>query len=372
MNFTIDRQLLQKHLRRITAISSGRSEETKYLSISVKKTILTLSATDQDIISFVNIKTDDKDESSCLVEAKPFYNLTVNLVKTIEEVSIVLRKDALVVLVGNDLYKFKTFNITFPKFDIHSYIWSFTVGGEKLFHLLKNSGWAFAAEDERTYLEGILFELDNKLFVSTSDARKFSCSSTDIEMDSKFKFVILSKLSKIINLELAKYKPKKKTDVANFPEIKFKVGKKYVDIIIDSTHYTSKIVDTYYPDIRNKEFKMNYDLTVNKKPLLDSILRLDPFTDTVKNMLSFVCDKKTVQLKSYNISDKLNSSEVIDAAWKYKTFEIGFRASSLADIMRHIVGKEAIIEFESEKRFFKVFDPASIVDTFYIIPYSKF
>ncbi len=374
MNFTIDRTLFQDSLRKITAISSSKSELTKYLSLNIKKTFLTLSATDQDIISYVKIKTDDQEGSSCLVEAKALYNLIINLSKTTDKVTIKLDKKTLIVKADSNEYKFKTFNIEFPKFDIHSYVWSFSVEGEKFLHLIKNSGWAHASkEEERTYLQGVLFEVDGKLFVSSTDARKFSCSSTDVNIDTKFKFIILSKLSKIISLELTKYKPKKKTDITNFPEVKFNIGKKYVDIIVSGVHYTSKILNYSYPDIRNKQFTSNYNIMLNKKSLLDSIKRLDPFTDTIKNMLSFFCDDSKVKLKSWDISDDtLHSTELIANGWSYKDFEIGFRASSFSDILKHVVGKEITVQFESPNKFFKILDTESTVNTFYIIPYSKF
>jgi len=223
-------------------------------------------------------------------------------------------------------------------------------------------------------LQGVLYEVDKKLFVCSTDARKFSCSSANIDnIDTKFRFVILSKLSKIINNELIKYKPKKKTDEANFPLVTFRIGKEFIDIKVGDTHYTSKLLSNKYPDIRFKKFKLNYNIVIPKKSLLDAIKRLTPFTDSVKNMISFVCDKSTVKLKSYNISDKLNSTEDLSQPWPYKDpFEIGFRASSMSDILKHAVGKELTIEFESADRFFRIQDPDTTVNTFYMIPYSKF
>ena len=376
MNFTLDRTLFENSLRKITAISSSKSELTKFLRIIVQDNKVTLSATDQDIISSVDIKVTDKD-SSCIVEAKAVYNLVSKLPKTVEEITATIVKGGIfAITTGSNSYNFKIFDTKFPEFDVHSYMWTFSIGGESLSNLIKKSGWAYAIKDEdREYLQGVLFEVDDKLYVSTTDARKFSCSSIALNMDAKFKFVVLSKLSKIINLELAKYKPKKKTDIANYPKVTFKIGKKFVDIIVGDTHYVSKILSTTYPDIRNKKFKVNYTMKeVNRKSLLDSINRLEPFTDSVKNMLSFVCgvkEKTNVQLKSYNISNKLNSKESLDIHWGNEELEVGFRASSLGKVLSH-VGKTVTIQFESADRFFKVLDPESIVDTFYIIPNSKF
>ncbi len=373
MNFTLDRILFENSLRKITAISSSKSELTKFLRIVVQDNKVTLSATDQDIISSVDIKVTDKD-SSCIVEAKAVYNLVSKLPKTVEEITATIVKGGIfAITTGSNSYNFKIFDTKFPEFDVHSYMWTFSIGGESLSNLIKKSGWAYAIKDEdREYLQGVLFEVDDKLYVSTTDARKFSCSSVALSMDAKFKFVILSKLSKIINLELAKYKPKKKTDIANYPKVTFKVGKKFVDIIVGDTHYVSKILSTTYPDIRNKKLKVNYLMSgINKKSLLDSINRLEPFTDSVKNMLSFICDED-VQLKSYNISNKLNSVESLPIMWNNRgEFEVGFRASSLASVLSH-VGKTVTIHFESADRFFRVLDPESTVDTFYIIPNSKF
>ena len=138
-------------------------------------------------------------------------------------------------------------------------------------------------------------------------------------------------------------------------------------------HYTSKILNYSYPDIRNKKFTGNYNIVLNKKSLLDSIKRLDPFTDTIKNMLSFYCNNSKMKLKSWDISDDtLHSTELIDSDWSYKDFEIGFRASSFSDILKHVVGKEITVQFESSTKFFKILDTESTVNTFYIIPYSKF
>lgn len=378
MNFTIDRLIFENSLRKITAISSSKSELTKFLLIDTFKDKLTLSTTDQDIISYVKLEVKNKfvKDSRCIIEAKALYNLINTLPKTTEEVTVTkVKGGTLAVTVDKNLYQFKNFDIKFPEFDIHSYIWSFRIDGSRLFPLIKNSGWAYAVKDEeREYLQGVLFEVDKKLFVCSTDARKFSCSSTDIDnIDTKFRFVILSKLSKIINNELIKYKPKKKTDKAKFPLVTFRIGKEFVDIKVGNTHYTSKLLSNKYPDIRFKKFKLKYNIVIPKKSLSDSIKRLTPFTDSVKNMISFVCDRGTVELKSYNISEKLNSIEDLGQYWLYKEpFEIGFRASSMLKILQHAVGKELTIEFESADRFFKIQDPDTTVNTFYMIPYSKF
>lgn len=380
MNFTIDRIGFQDSLRKITAISSSKSDLTKFLKVDTFKNVLTISTTDQEIIAYekLTIQTSLVRDSRCIIEAKSLYNLVEKLPKDITEVTITKVKGGTLSLsTETNMYQFKTFDTKFPEFDIHSFIWSFKIGGNRLFPLLKHSGWAYAVKDEeREYLQGVLFEVDKKLFVCSTDARKFSCSSVELEnIDTRFRFVILSKLSKVINTELAKYKPKKKTDESNFPLVTFRVGKKYVDIKIGNTHYISKLLSNDYPDIRYKAFKMNYAIIVPKKPLLDSVKRLTPFTDPVKNMLSFVCNNKnkTVELKSYNISDKLNSNERIGNMWNYdNSFEIGFRASAMLSILQHAAGTNLTIEFESADRFFKVQDPDTTVDTFYMIPYSKF
>lgn len=380
MNFTIDRLVFENSLRKITAISSSKSELTKFLLIDSFKNQLTLSTTDQDIISYVklSIKNELVKDSRCIIEAKALYNLVSTLPKDTDKITVTkVKGGTLAVTVDKNLYQFKTFNIKFPEFDIHSYIWSFQINGSRLFPLIKNSGWAYAIKDEeREYLQGVLFEVDKKLYVCSTDARKFSCSSANIDnIDTKFRFVILSKLSKIINNELTKYKPKKKTDEVNFPLVTFRIGKEFVDIKVGDTHYTSKLLSNKYPDIRFKKFKLNYSIVLPKKSLLDSIQRLTPFTDSVKNMLSFVMNDKdeSVKVKSYNISDKLNSIEDINKSWSYgRPFEIGFRASSMLKILAHAVGKNLTIEFESADRFFKIQDPDTTVDTFYMIPYSKF
>ncbi len=229
----------------------------------------------------------------------------------------------------------------FPDFDVVKSDTTYKISSHKLFELFQKTSFAMANQDWRHYLNGCLFEKNEKsLDMVATDAHRLSIYKSNLEGEGNFNGIIPRKTV----VELMKILSKNDEDIG------FYINTNNIVFMSKKFTFKSKLIDGNYPNYNQVVPKgEGSKITFNRKNMLDSLSRVSVLTSEKFKGVKLKANSGVLDISAHN-PDQESAEEKLDITGSSNGFDIAFNVNYLKEVLSTIDEEEiSLISFGSDK-----------------------
>ena len=275
-----------------------------YDNISAIKTFLLKDADDYFEI---------EEEGNIIVDFMILKNLFSKL--NCDNVSLKTDETKLIVKSDNGIYKLSLddYNI-YPEIKFEKFENNIKFKVSDLKDIISKTIFAVATNEAKLSLTGVYFELKNNILEAVStDSYRLSKYKLEVENDKNDNFLFTKKSLIILDKLLSK---STKDDIV----FSYNSTTKEVTIGIDKILYKSRLMLELYPDIKRIiTNNYTYKVKINRKKMLESIDRMNIFSDDMKSSVVLFAINKNVLSISNMRNNFENAKETIPCISNYES-----------------------------------------------------
>jgi DNA polymerase-3 subunit beta len=367
MKFNVNQQDLQEALNYCQGVIEKRSTLPILSNIlmDVKKSDLTLTATDLDLIFIHRIKNIEVlEEGKTTTTSSIMYDI-VRKFTSGKKINLTLTDNSKLHLESEK----SMFNLNcispseFPLTDEDFSENQFSMKSKQLLKLLNKCKFSVSNDETRHYLSGIYlhqteFEDKNYLTAAATDSHRMSISKVRLDQKIDFEPIILPKKTIFQLCSL----------LDNFDgEVKISNIKSKIKFELDNSTLISKLIDGKFPNYIQVIPKNNQKkLEINLKLFLNSVDRVASVSLDKKDGVKFNLTKDTLNL-SVNNTNSGDGKETLVVKFDHD-LEISFNSRYLIDVASQIDGETIELFFNDTGSPALIKDPGDFDSIFVVMP----
>ena len=367
MKFNVNQQDLQEALNYCQGVIEKRSTLPILSNIlmDVKKSDLTLTATDLDLIFIHRIKNIEVlEEGKTTTTSSIMYDI-VRKFTSGKKINLTLTDNSKLHLESEK----SMFNLNcispseFPLTDEDFSENQFSMKSKQLLKLLNKCKFSVSNDETRHYLSGIYlhqteFEDKNYLTAAATDSHRMSISKVRLDQKIDFEPIILPKKTIFQLCSL----------LDNFDgEVKISNIKSKIKFELDNSTLISKLIDGKFPNYIQVIPKNNQKkLEINLKLFLNSVDRVASVSLDKKDGVKFNLTKDTLNL-SVNNTNSGDGKETLVVKFDHD-LEISFNSRYLIDVASQIDGEIIELFFNDTGSPALIKDPGDFDSIFVVMP----
>jgi DNA polymerase-3 subunit beta len=253
-----------------------------------------------------------------------------------EETTLTFKEDnnIIKIRVGGANYTLATLSAEgFPYIDWNDQatIIDFTLPQSVLRELINSTYFAIAQQDTRPSLNGMLFEIKNDTLRNvTSDGHRLAINGTKLEniMRADVTQAIVPRKSIV---EIFKLLPS-----SNKEDVQIKISKNHVRFIWPNVVFTSKLIDSKFPDYERNIPKSNdKSVLIDTTDLLNALGRLAILSNDLFCAVQFNIKPGQLELMTWN-QEQEKAEELIPINYQGSELKVNFNIKYLQDILTNI------------------------------------
>ena len=252
---------------------------------------------------------------------------------------------AITIIYQNGVYKFTAQNANeYPRAQqIPDGATVITLDSATLSNNISRSLFATAQDELRPVMNGIFFDLTSEsLAVVASDGHKLvRTKNFSIKSDSPSSFILPKKPATLLKNVLAK----------DGGDVVIKFNDRSAEITFADGSLACRLIDGRYPNYNSVIPQNNPNqLTIDRRSLIGALRRVLPFASESSQLIRFHLEAGKVELSSEDIDFATSAKEVITCEYAGQSMNIGFKGSSLSEILNNLEGDDVIIELADPSR----------------------
>jgi len=341
MNFNINSKELEKLLTKIFPAVPVRTPMpllSNFL-LEIKDGKLTVYATDLEIYLKSSVSVASDEELTCLLPAKRFFEL----VRSLEETDIRFEfeeNNTLFLITPRGRYKFNYLPSeefpSIPKFpnEEDAELKEISINGEQLKYSLDKTVFAISKEEVRPAMMGLLleFEPEGLRFVATDGHRLVNLLNKNIQHNLEEQYIVPEKAVSILS------------KLIEDKEVKIFMNSAHISFQMDNVELISRLVNYKYPDYKAViPYENEYELTVNREELLNTLKRMLLFSITKIKKVTFNISEDSLEVSAEDVDSGSNATETLECTYNGAPLELSFNAGFLSDLLIHLGENEKII-----------------------------
>ena len=208
---------------------------------------------------------------------------------------------------------------------------------------LTRSLFATAQDELRPVMNGIYFDLTaDGLAVVASDCHKLVRNKNfNIKSETPAAFILPKKPATLLKNVLGKEQE----------EVVIKFDDRTAEISFAEGVLTCRLIEGRYPNYNSVIPQGNPNqLTIDRRSLIGALKRVLPFASESSQLVRFHLDAGRLELSSEDIDFATSAKEVVNCEYAGQAMNIGFKGSSLSEILNNLQGDEVIIELADPSR----------------------
>ena len=208
---------------------------------------------------------------------------------------------------------------------------------------LTRSLFATAQDELRPVMNGIYFDLTaDGLAVVASDGHKLVRNKNfNIKSETTAAFILPKKPATLLKNVLGK----------ELEEVVIKFDDRTAEISFAEGVLTCRLIEGRYPNYNSVIPQGNPNqLTIDRRSLIGALKRVLPFASESSQLVRFHLDAGRLELSSEDIDFATSAKEVVNCEYAGQAMNIGFKGSSLSEILNNLQGDEVIIELADPSR----------------------
>lgn len=328
MKFTIERSHLIKSLQQVSGSLGGRATLPilSNLLLKVEDNQLLMTATDLEVELVSRVTLEGEFEAGAVtVPARKFLDICRGLPDS-AVITVRLESERVHLQSGRSRFSLATLPAEdFPNIEDWQSDVELVVNQGDLRGLIEKTQFSMATQDVRYYLNGMLFEVDDKVLRSVAtDGHRMAVSTMPLEADIAATQLIVPRKG---ILELVKL-----LDAPEQP-VTLQIGHANIRAEVNNFIFTSKLVDGRFPDYRrvlpqntNKVLQAGCD-ELRQSFSRAAILSNEKFRGVRVNMTG------TEMRITANNPEQEEAEEILDVTFEGDDIEIGFNVSYVLDVL---------------------------------------
>jgi DNA polymerase-3 subunit beta len=218
-----------------------------------------------------------------------------------------------------------------------------TLDSATLSNNISRSLFATAQDELRPVMNGIFFDLTSEsLAVVASDGHKLVRNKNFVvKSDSPASFILPKKPATLLKNVLAK----------DGGDVVIKFNDRSAEITFAEGSLSCRLIDGRYPNYNSVIPQNNPNqLTIDRRSLMGALRRVLPFASESSQLIRFHLEAGKLELSSEDIDFATSAKEVITCEYNGQSMNIGFKGSSLTEILNNLEGDEVVIELADPSR----------------------
>ncbi len=348
MRFTLSSTALSNRLQTLSRVISSKNALPilDCFLFEVRNNQLSITASDSENVMQTTLPLDECDGNGSF--AVP--NRTIlDAVKELAEQPLVFDVDTnnltIKVVYQNGLYNFTAQNAAeYPRFQsIPDGATVVTIGSSVLNDNINRSIFATAQDELRPVMNGIYFDLTaESLAIVASDGHKLVRNKNfTIKSDAPASFILPKKPAQLLKSVLTK----------DGGDVVIKFDDRNAEIHFAGGTLSCRLIEGRYPNYNSVIPQGNPNqVTIDRKALLGALRRVLPFASESSQLIRFHLEIGKLELSSEDIDFATSAKESITCDYTGQPMSIGFKGSSLTEILTNLESDEVIIQLADPSR----------------------
>ncbi|MFQ5636800.1 MAG: DNA polymerase III subunit beta [bacterium] len=306
--------------------------------LDLQENTLNLTGTDLEVSISTQIPVQGDEDGAVAIPAKRLFDI----VRELPDIPLEFNVDeSFKVLLNTDNGFYRISGESkedFPKATKDEESGSFTVDSERFMNMINKTIFAVSADELRTTLMGVFLKvMENELRMVSTDGHRLAKI-----VDKGFKSAGLERETviptKALNLLLKNQSSK---------EINVKLSDDHIIFELGNTIIHSKCIEGQFPNYE-RVIPMDNDkeLIVNRDLLSSSVRRVAIFSNSITNQIRLSISNNLVKIQSEDIEFGGEARESIDSEYNGDDIEIGYNATYLLDILRHVDTEDVVFKLK--------------------------
>ena len=218
-----------------------------------------------------------------------------------------------------------------------------TIGADILANNINRSIFATAQDELRPVMNGIYFDLTaDSLAIVASDGHKLVRNKNySIHNDAPAAFILPKKPANLLRNVLGK----------DESEVVVKFDERSAEISFADGVLTCRLIEGRYPNYNSVIPQDNPNkITVDRKGLLGALRRVLPFASDSSQLIRFHVEGGALELCAEDIDFATSAKESVACDYTGQPMSIGFKGSSMVEILNNLEGDRVVIELADPSR----------------------
>ena len=208
---------------------------------------------------------------------------------------------------------------------------------------INRSLFATAQDELRPVMNGIYFDLTTEgLTIVASDGHKLVRNKNfDFKTDTPAAFIMPKKPANLLKNILGK----------DDQEVIIRFDERSAEVTYGETMLSCRLIEGRYPNYNSVIPQDNPNkFSIDRRSLIGTLRRILPFASDSSQLIRFHIEGGNLNLKAEDIDFATNAEENITCSYNGTPMSIGFKGSSMIEILNNLDGDEIIIELADPSR----------------------
>ena len=348
MRFTLSSTALSSRLQTLARVINSKNSLSILESFlfEVHNHQLNITASDSENVMQSTIQLDECDgEGNFAVTNRTILDAVKELPE--QPLSFEIDIDALTIKI---IYQNGLYNFTAQNADEYPHVQTIsngatvvTIGSAVLNNSITRSIFATAQDELRPVMNGIYFDLTSEsLAIVASDGHKLVRNKNfSITSETPASFILPKKPANLLKNVLGK----------EGDDVVIKFDNRNAEISFTDGSLSCRLIEGRYPNYNSVIPQENPNqLTIDRKSLLSALRRIIPFASESSQLIRFHIEIGKLELSSEDIDFSTSAKESIICDYNGKPMNIGFKGSSLSEILSNLDSNEVIIQLADPSR----------------------
>ncbi|MBR6714886.1 MAG: DNA polymerase III subunit beta [Prevotella sp.] len=348
MRFTISSSLLSNRLQTLSKVINSKNALPILDSFlfEVYNNQIVITASDSETVMKSTLTLDECDgEGTFAVPNRTILDAVKELAEQPLTFDVDTEKCIIQISYQNGIYKFTTQNADeYPRSQsIPDGATVISVDAAILSDNITRSIFATAQDELRPVMNGIYFDLTPEgLAIVASDGHKLVRNKNfSIKSDIPASFIMPKKPANLLKNVLAK----------DSGDVVIKFDDRSAEISFSDGMLACRLIEGRYPNYNSVIPQNNPNqLTIDRKSLIGTLRRVLPFASESSQLIRFHLETGKLVLSSEDIDFATSAKEEIACEYTGQNMNIGFKGSSLTEILNNLDSDEVIIQLADPSR----------------------
>lgn len=348
MRLTLSSAVLANRLTTLSKVLNSKNsmQILECFLFEVNDGTLTLTASDKENEMTSTIQLDEADSDGRFAISS---RTIIDAVKELPEQPITLEIDTntfnVKLIYQNGDYNFTAQNADeFPKAQgVEENAAVIKISSETLLDNIARTIFATANEEIRPVMNGIYFDLNSEaLAIVASDGHKLVRNKVfAIKSDNPTSFILPKKPANLLKNVLTR----------DDSEVEIRFDNRNAEINFSFGKLTCRLIEGRYPNYASVIPTNNpCQLTIDRKTLVGSLRRVLPFASESSQLVRLKLNMGTLEVSSEDIDFYTSAKESIVCDYASNPMSIGFKGTSLMDILNNLSSDDVILELADPSR----------------------
>ena len=348
MRFTLSSAALNSRLQTLSKVINSKNSLPILDSFlfEVKNGALTITASDSENMMQSSMELIESDgEGSFAVPNRTM----LDAVKELPEQPLTLEVDTdnltIRIIYQNGLYNFTSQNADeYPRMqELPENTTVIQLQASVLADNINRSLFATAQDELRPVMNGIYFDLTpDSLAIVASDGHKLVRNKNfNIKSETPASFILPKKPATLLRNVLSK----------DSGDVIVKFNERNAEITFTEGSLTCRLIEGRYPNYNSVIPQNNPNqLTIDRRSLIGAIRRVLPFASESSQLIRFHLEAGKMELSSEDIDFATSARESLPCEYNGQTMNIGFKGSSISEILNNIESDDINMELADPSR----------------------